>query len=347
LTSNLCVIIPAYNASKTIGSVVKGALKYVDRVIVADDGSADDTAIAASRAGADVIKIDKNRGKGNALKVLFQKAMEYGYNAAISMDADGQHDHDDIPLFINEHNKYPEDIIVGTRMHEKEKIPRSRYNSMHIARFYISLAANQFVEDTQCGFRLYPFSSIKKLHLTTEKYVTETEILMKAGDIGGTIRFVNIKTIYGDNGSHFRPIMDITAITAYVISYIHIKWFKEGLTSNKPFTYSRNNIHDLIRRLKIIDLIFQTITAFTALPASTLFLIEYTLLSPIINNYSAIRKLNCGFFKITLATHMLPVVVLVAIIDKAGNKIGLKFNLVDGFIKKFFPNLWKVKTGDL
>ncbi len=342
MTSNLCVIIPAYNASKTIKSVVKGALKYVDRVLVADDGSADDTAIAASLAGADVIKIDRNRGKGNALKILFKKAEEYGYKSVISLDADGQHDPDDIPFFLNDHNMYPEDIIVGTRMHEKERIPRARYNSMHIARFYISLAANQFVEDTQCGFRLYPLSLIKKICLTTEKYVTETEILMKAGDMGGTIRFVKVKTIYGDNGSHFRPIMDIVAITAYVISYLHIKWLKEGLVSNKPFTYSKNNIHDLIRKPKIIDRIFQVITVFSALPASVLFLIEYTVLHGVINNYPAIRKLNCGFFKITIASLMLPILLIVTILEKILNQFKLEINMVDGFMEKFYPHIWRV-----
>lgn len=340
MRSNLCVIIPAYNASKTIGSVVNGALKYVSKVIVADDGSLDDTATAASRAGADVIKIDRNKGKGNALRVLFQKAMEDEYNAVISMDADSQHDYDDIPLFINEHNMYRENIIVGTRMHEKEKIPKARYNSMHIARFYISLAANQFVEDTQCGFRLYPLSLIKKLCLTTEKYVTETEILIKSGDMGEAIRFVNIKTIYGENGSHFRPIMDITAITAYVISYIHIKWFKEGLTSNTPFTYSKNNFHDAIRKFKVIDIIFQVITAFTALPASVMFFMKFAFLSPIINNYSIIRKLGCGFFKITIATHMLPVLLIIAILEKISSLFKLKINILDGVINKFYPHIW-------
>jgi len=60
-----------------------------------------------------------------------------------------------------EHMRHPACIVVGTRMHEKEKIPRARYNSMHIARFYVSLVANQFVEDTQSGYRLYPLSIIR------------------------------------------------------------------------------------------------------------------------------------------------------------------------------------------
>ncbi|MBI4684648.1 MAG: glycosyltransferase family 2 protein [Nitrospirae bacterium] len=340
MTSKLCVVIPAYNASKTIKSVVGGALKYVQKVIVADDGSTDNTASLASDAGAEVIVINKNKGKGNALKKLFQKAIEEGYKSVISMDADGQHDPDDIPLFINAHNTYREDIIVGSRMHEKEKIPRARYNSMHIARFYISFAANQFIEDTQCGFRLYPLSLIKKICLTTERYVTETEILLKAGDMGTAIRFVNIKTIYGDSESHFRPVIDVTLITAYVISYLHIKWFIEAATSNKPFTYSFYNIRDKIGKNKILNGFFQTITAFTTLPAATLFLFEYIVLAPVINNFSSIRRLGCGFFKITVATYMLPVLLGVTIIEKILNNMGFQFNFVDGFIEQFYPHLW-------
>jgi glycosyltransferase involved in cell wall biosynthesis len=333
-------VIPAYNASRTVGSVIRGALKYVHKVFVVDDGSSDSTETTASEAGAEVIVINRNRGKGNALKVLFQKATEAGYDAVISMDADGQHDPEEIPRFITAHAMYPDNIIIGSRMHEKEKIPRARYNSMRIARFYVSLAANQFIEDTQCGFRLYPLSLIKKMRLTTERYVTETEILMKAGDSGSTIRFINVKAIYGSNDSHFRPIMDVAAITAYVISYLQIKWFIEGATSNRPYTYSYDNIRDTIGRCKIIDLPFQIMTLFTAPPAAVLFFLAYTLLSPIVNNYLTIRKLGCGFFKITIATQMLPVLLIVLILEKILKIIGIGFKPVDNIIQWAYPHLW-------
>ncbi|OOP57148.1 MAG: hypothetical protein AYP45_05020 [Candidatus Brocadia carolinensis] len=162
MASNVCVVIPAYNASRTIGNIVTGALKYVSKIIVADDGSTDNTAVVASGAGAEIVIIDKNRGKGNALRVLFQKTIDEGYDAVISMDADEQHDPEEISKFLAAHITHPDEIISGSRMKEKEKIPRARYNSMCIARYYISLASNQFLEDTQCGFRLYPLSIIKK-----------------------------------------------------------------------------------------------------------------------------------------------------------------------------------------
>ncbi|MBW1642599.1 MAG: glycosyltransferase family 2 protein, partial [Deltaproteobacteria bacterium] len=97
ISEKICIIIPAYKAGNTIHQVVTGALKHVSKVIVADDGSEDNTAKAASQAGAEVIKIDRNQGKGHALKLLFQKAIEDGYDVAINMDADTQHDPDDIP----------------------------------------------------------------------------------------------------------------------------------------------------------------------------------------------------------------------------------------------------------
>ena len=342
MLSDICVVIPAFNAAKTVGDVVRGALKYIPRVIVADDGSTDRTAEFASEAGAEVIAIATNKGKGNALKVLFQRAAAEGYAAVISMDADGQHAPEEIPKFVVAHGQCPDCIIVGTRMHEKEKIPRARYNSMHIARFYVSLVANQFVEDTQCGYRLYPLDIIKGLRLVTEKYVTETELLMKAGDMGKQIIFVKIRTIYGENGSHFRPITDVTLITAYVISYVHVKWLIEGVTSNLPNTYTpKGHLRDMISRYKIIDNLFMTLTAFSALPASIFYLLEYIFLPRFVpNNFASVRKLGCGFAKITLATQMLPVILIVAITEKLLVKAGFKLNLVDGFILKFYPHLW-------
>ncbi len=346
MSSEVCIIIPAYNAEKTIGAVVRGALQHIPKVIVADDGSADSTGQFASAAGAEVITIPVNKGKGHALRLLFRRAIEEGYSAVMSLDADGQHDPADIPRFLSEHALFPESIIVGTRMHERYRIPRARYNSMHIARFYISLVANQFVEDTQSGYRLYPLSIIRGLDLVTERYVTETELLMKAGDMGFRIRFVRIKTIYGENGSHFRPIADITMITAYVISYVHVKWLIEGITSGRPNTYSaKGHLRDLISGNKAADILFQTLTVFTALPASLFFLMEYIFLPVIIpNNFASVRSLGCGFGRITLATHMLPVVLVVAIIEKSSALAGLKWGFLDGFIQRFFPHLWE--TGD-
>jgi len=340
MSSKVCVIIPAYNASGTVADIIKGALKHVTKVFVADDGSIDDTSSAASEAGAEVIRLKKNRGKGNALKVLCKRAIDDGYEAVISLDADGQHDPEDIPLFLEANSKYPDDVIVGSRIHDKDKIPRARYNSMLIARFFISFASNQFLEDTQCGYRLYPLGLMKKIRLTTERYTTESELLIKAGDTGVNIRFVRIRTIYGDNGSHFRPVADIAGITAYVIFYLQVKWLIEGVTSNNPNTYSSGGrLRDLIGS----HFILQAVTVLTALPASILFLAEYIILGLIIpNNFSSVRKLEKGFAKITIAAQMLPVVLVVAIIEKLVNANTHKINLLDRMIRNYFTGHWEI-----
>lgn len=341
-SEKISVIIPAYNAGSTIQQVIKGALKYVSTVMVADDGSDDNTAEAASLTGAEVIRIDRNKGKGYALQLLFKKAIEEGYDAVISIDADTQHDPDDIPKFINAHKEHPEDLIVGSRMHEKEKIPRGRYNSMHIARFFISLAANQFIEDTQCGFRLYPLSLIKKFHLTTERYATETEILIKTGDSGAKIRTVKINTIYGVNISHFRPVRDIDTITAYVISYLWVKWMIEGFSSNRPYTYTAHNFRDWIGDRKFINNRFMVFTWISIFPLLFFFLFEYHFFSPFIkNNFAAIRRMGCGFLPVFFSAQMLLILVPLGVLDLFFQKIRIKINFLDPFINKFYPHLWE------
>ena len=344
MTSRICVVIPAYNASETIADVVRGALRHVPFVIVADDGSTDGTAKLAVEAGARVVSIEKNQGKGHALKVLFQTARNEGCDAVVSMDADMQHNPEDIPRFLEAHSLHPRDVIVGSRMHEMEKIPRGRHNSMLIARFYISLAANQFIGDTQCGFRLYPLSLVKDIVLTTDRYVTEAEILMKAGGAGVLIRSVRVETIYDNNNSHFRPVMDIVAITAYVISYIVTKWLVEGVLSDRPYTYAPNNIRDIIGRYTTIDTVFQTMTLLLAPVIPVFFFVEQILFSPIVkNNYVSIRRFNIGFPRIILVTHLLLILPIIAIVEKSWNAIGSEVQLVDRFVKRVVPSFEDTK----
>ena len=339
MESEICVVIPAYNASLTIHEVITGALKHCSNVIVADDGSDDNTSAVAEKAGARIIKINQNRGKGNALKLLFRSASKQGYRAVISIDADGQHAPDSIPSFIEAHRKHPDAIIVGSRMDERNKIPRARLNAMKIANFYSSLASNQPLEDTQCGFRLYPLSVINKLQLTTERYVTETEILIKTGDAGGQIRFINIQTIYNDSGSHFRTVKDFYAITSYIIFYITFKWIIEGITPNKPDTYYPENIIDRLSKKRHLSVVLEIITGFTCLPIVFLFLLEYMLLSPFLNIFASVQRTGYGFTKITVATFMLPIALIITLINNLLNALGFQVRLVDKIIEIFYPEI--------
>jgi glycosyltransferase involved in cell wall biosynthesis len=341
LENRICAIIPAYNVADTIGDVVKGAFQHVRMVMVADDGSGDGTGEKALSAGANVIFIDRNRGKGDALKALFKEAAKQGYTAVISMDGDGQHNPDEIPRLIQAHKENPGNIIVGSRMHSRENIPRARFNAMHVARFFISLAANQFIEDTQCGYRVYPLGLIQRMALTQEKYVTESEILIKAGDMGAVIDFIRIGAIYGEIHSHFRPILDVSAITAYIISYFPLKYFTEAVFPGKPYTYTKGNLRDRIARYPIIDNLFKVITAVIGIPMTVICLLGYHGLSILLGeNFASVRKLGHGFYKITLAALLLPVILAIIITEKLLGYMGIKLRLVDEFIQKFYPHLW-------
>ncbi|HYL79229.1 MAG TPA: glycosyltransferase family 2 protein, partial [Candidatus Acidoferrum sp.] len=114
--ASVCGVIPAYNSRETIAEVVKGVFRHLDTVIVADDGSTDGTAEAARQAGAEVIALGETRGKGDALRVLLAEARRRGFSAAMAVDADGQHDTDDIPSFLQAHRESPDAIITGSRM---------------------------------------------------------------------------------------------------------------------------------------------------------------------------------------------------------------------------------------
>jgi hypothetical protein len=162
--------------------------------------------------------------------------------------------------------------------------------------------------------------------------------------MGAKIRTVKISAIYGSQTSHFRAVLDVDAITTYVMSYLLIKWIIEGVSSDRPYTYSPNNIRDLIAKHKFINGRFLTFTLLTIYPLTIFFLMEYIFLSPIIkNNFASIRKLGCGFFKITLASNMVPVLLIIATIERICNWIGFKVRVTDGFIKTFYPDLWGKK----
>ena len=176
----------------------------------------------------------------------------------------------------------------------------------------------------------------------TDKYVTETEILMKAGDSGTNVRCIPVKTLYNGSTSYFRTVLDMTAITAYVISYITVKWTLESVSSNKVYTYSKNHFRDQVSRNKTLDMIFQTFTALFTLPFSVLCLMEYIFFAPIIkNNFASLRVLGKGFHKITIATHFLPITLITGIVENICKKIGLNIILIDRFLERIYPNLWQ------
>lgn len=207
----LCCIIPVYNSQGSIEEVVEGAKGLIDDIIVIDDGSTDNTALLAKKAGAHVIKVSGNRGKGNVLRLAFRYAKASGYDAIITLDADLQHDPSEIPAFIEKYTSEKSHIVSGNRLHDREKIPRIRYVPNWIGTRLFSRLIGQAVYDSQCGFRLYDRRIIDNIPIVRDGFDAESDILLRAGKRGYRIDFVPIKTIYPEgrgSGSFYRPVRD-------------------------------------------------------------------------------------------------------------------------------------------
>jgi glycosyltransferase involved in cell wall biosynthesis len=203
-----CVIIPAYNIEKTLPRVIKGAQKYVDKVIVVDDGSNDTTFVKAKKAGVEILKHEKNKGKGEALHTGLEYALKKGFDPIILMDGDGQHDPNEIPRFLKAAQNPQVDIVVGSRMENVRNMPRERLVVNRIGSFLTSLLARQRIPDTQSGYRLVKSRVLKKIILTSQRYDVESEMLIKAGKKGFKIKSIPIKTIYRQEISHFHKFWD-------------------------------------------------------------------------------------------------------------------------------------------
>ena len=221
----ICAVIPSFNNESTIVKVVEGTQGQIDHVVVVDDGSTDETARLAENAGAHVISVSKNRGKGNALRISFLYALVDDFDAVITLDGDLQHNPSEIPKFINHHLATGAKIVVGNRLQGNKKIPRIRYGPNKIGTYTFSWLIGQPVADSQCGFRLYDREVIKKIRILNDGFEAETDILLRAGKRGYKINFVPIETIYfldRRHRSYYRPVRDTFRIS--IIFLMNLLW---------------------------------------------------------------------------------------------------------------------------
>jgi glycosyltransferase involved in cell wall biosynthesis len=209
MAKTLLVLIPAYNAGLTISELIEKTSKFVNKsdIVVVDDGSKDQTFAIAQRAGAVVLKHEKNKGKGEVLKTGFRYALEKNYHALITMDADLQHDPESIPDFICKANNFP-GIIIGTRKRNLKIMPFARWLTNNLTSVIVSVLSGQSVRDSQSGYRLISTQVLKNLKLKSKKYDLESEILIKARRKGFKITEITIKTIYGEGKSFINPLID-------------------------------------------------------------------------------------------------------------------------------------------
>lgn len=211
-----CVIIPTYNESKAIGDLVRQIREQNLEVVVVDDGSADNTSLIAQQFGATVLRNNHNQGKGASLIKGFNYAKSKDYDAVITMDGDGQHLAQDLPYFIRLAKYSDSGIFIGNRMSKARGMPPVRLLTNKFMSWIISLIAKQNILDTQCGLKLIKAEVLEKLKLSTYKYETESEILIKASRLGFKIESVPIKTIYNGEKSQINPFVDTLRFLRFI-----------------------------------------------------------------------------------------------------------------------------------
>jgi len=197
------------NEARSIRRIVSEVSQHLDSVLVVDDGSTDATSREAEAAGATVIRQPRNLGKGAALKAGFAWAAEHGYQAALTLDGDGQHDTSEIPLFLQKYDDERCDIVVGNRMTDLAPMPMFRRWTNQFTSWALSRMAGQRIWDSQCGYRLISVAMWKAVKLETKRYEMESEILIRACRRGARLGQVKVRTIYFKSAqSKINPFTD-------------------------------------------------------------------------------------------------------------------------------------------
>lgn len=197
-----------------VGAVVTKCLAQLPDVVVVDDASTDNTSEEARAAGAYVIRYEYHRGKGGALKTGFQYALEKGFDAVVTLDADGQHRPEDIPAMLEDYRQTPCDLLIGSRARYFEEMLPKRRRANRFAARAISFLSGVSIEDSQSGFRIYSAPLLKNVRIFAEGYDAESEVIIKGGRCGYSIRCFPITTPTPDGTatSYYRSVRDTAKI---------------------------------------------------------------------------------------------------------------------------------------
>lgn len=217
--------IPAFNEAKTIGSVVLAAGRYVDKVVVVDDGSVDDTSWIAEQAGATVIQHEQNRGYGAATRTCLEYARSNGVQALVILDGDGQHRPDAIPRVVGPIEEGVADICIGSRMLESQSashIPLYRRIGIRFLTRLTNVGTrrNGPLRDAQSGFRAYSRAAIEAIDPRDVDMGASVEILWEGDRQGLKIVEVPIDVDYDVEGSTHGPIRHGLGVIGSMIRYV-------------------------------------------------------------------------------------------------------------------------------
>ena len=215
--SRIVVLIPAHDEAPRIARVVEAARRHLP-VLVVDDGSTDETAAVAEGAGARVVRQEPNQGKGAALRAGFAAALGDGVEAVITLDGDGQHDPAEIPAFLGAYARRSiagrsTDLIVGRRSFSR--MPPLRRLANWLGTILLSASVGRWIPDNQSGYRLIGRRAMTAMLASEEDgFAFEVEMIAVCLREGWPIAWTPIRTIYGDERSHIRPLRHLREFLA-------------------------------------------------------------------------------------------------------------------------------------
>ena len=216
--------IPSYNEEAHIERLVESAKKYVDKVVVCDDGSTDNTANIAKNTGAVVISHKTNKGYGAAIITLFEYARNSNAQIMVTLDGDGQHDPEQIPLLLSTLTQHNVDVVIGSRfLNQNTEAPGYRKRGIKIITSAANYGTDLKVSDSQSGFRAYSKNVIDAIHPTEEGMSVSTEILLKISNKDLSLAEVPITVSYGGDTSEHNPVSHGISVLANTIKYVSIK----------------------------------------------------------------------------------------------------------------------------
>jgi glycosyltransferase involved in cell wall biosynthesis len=216
---NACVIIPTYNNERTLERVIRGVLEYVpaERLIIVNDGATDSTPeiLKQFEDQVTILVNSPNRGKGFSLRRAFKKAIEMGFENALTIDSDGQHFPSDIPMMLQAAVDHPGAVIMGSRNMQQEGVPQKSSFGNKFSNFWFKAETWITLPDTQTGFRIYPLKPLKRMWLVTTKFELEIEVIVKLAWKNVPFVAVPIQVKYDpdERVSHFRPGRDFFRIS--------------------------------------------------------------------------------------------------------------------------------------
>lgn len=210
---------PTYNNAGTLKRVLERVLDVIgdNTVIVVNDGCTDETGEILVEFSDRIVLLtnDQNQGKGYSLRRGLRKAIELGFDHVLTIDSDGQHFPEDIPILVDKSIKHPDSVIMGSRNMDQESVPGKSSFGNKFSNFWFKLETWISLPDTQTGYRIYPLKPMRRMKFFTRKFEFEIEVIVRLA--WKKVKFypvpIRVKYDMDERVSHFRPARDFFRIS--------------------------------------------------------------------------------------------------------------------------------------